>query len=411
MTAEQFDIVIVGGGLVGTCCVSAIRAIEAQLNTAINQSATEQKPLKIAIVEAQNIDPQSYHTVSNSFDSKAIALSYGSARLLQKWGVWPRLKNQVEPITKIEVSEQYSAGFSFIHKPEHQSALGFVVEAQQIGQAMLSHIAQYNIQWFCAAQVDNIKQTKDYAELELNTGESLQAKLILACDGANSRIRELLNLSGQTDDYDQWALTTNVEVDREHNNIAYERFTSQGPLAMLPMKSNRFGLVGCAQQQTIEQLMAKNDAELIATLQQSAGYKAGKIVRIGERQMYPLSRRFSQQNLHHRVVVLGNASHTVHPIAGQGFNLGIRDVAAVAAQILNKLTKAQDIGLNWQSYQTERNTDIRLILQATDTLVRTFSNNQPILKLARNAGLLALELNPLIKQVFTQRAMGFLNNK
>ncbi len=403
MSLEQFDIVIVGGGLVGATCAGAIRALEAQVKS--------DKPLKIAIIDSQSVNPTQTRIQSTSFDGKAIALSYGSALLLNKWQLWSDIKPCVESIKKIEVSEQGSAGFNFMHKPVNQSALGFVVEAQQMGQAVLNNLSQKQIDWLCPVKIKHLAQHQNHIELTLDNHQSIQTKLLLACDGANSQVRQILNLEHQVEDYQQWAITANIEMNQKHGNIAYERFTREGPLAMLPMTDNRFGLVWCASEQHIQDLLALSDDEFIKALQANAGYKAGKVIRCGARQAYPLSRRYNLQNISHRAVLLGNASHTVHPIAGQGLNLGIRDIYSVARQVIQKTLQQEDIGLGWQSYQTERNSDIQLILQATDTLVKTFSNDQPLLKFARNAGLLALELNPLLKQIFSQRAMGLLNNK
>lgn len=396
---EQFDIVIVGGGLVGCSMAGALKAQAAGQN------------LKIAIIES-SVKPElsaSHHSSKSSFDGKAIALSYGSVQQLDNWALWQAVKPFTQAINKIEVSEQHTAGFSFIHAPKNVTALGYVIEAQNIGAQLLTKLNQLDLTWFQPAQVTTLTQQQNHIELTLDSGKRLCSQLVLACDGANGKMRQLLKLQPKADDYGQWAITSNVEVDCAHQNIAYERFTQNGPLAMLPMKHNRFGLVWCTTQAKAEQLKQLNDDEFIAQLQQAVGYKVGKVIKVGQRQTYPLKRSYLEQNVHHRLVFLGNASHTVHPIAGQGFNLGIRDVACAANLIAQKLTQKQDVGLNWHCYLAERQKDIQFILQTTDTLVNVFSNNQTLLKAARNIGLLAFELSPIAKSAFASRAMGQIN--
>lgn len=396
---EQFDIVIVGGGLVGCSMAAAIKA------------QTGGQNLKIAIIEPnKKPDRPINHSASNtSFDGKAIALSFGSVQQLDNWALWRTIKPFTQAINKIEVSEQQTAGFSFIHAPENVSALGYVIEAQNIGSQLLAHLAKADLTWFQPDQVCSLTQHQSHIELKLESGVTLCSKLALACDGANGQMQQLLKLQPKVDDYGQWAITSNIEVNCQHQHIAYERFTQNGPLAMLPMQDNRFGLVWCTSQQKAEQLMQLSELEFIAQLQQAVGYKAGKMIKVGQRQSYPLKRSYLEQNVHHRLVFLGNASHTVHPIAGQGFNLGIRDVACAAKLIAKKSLAQQDIGINWQGYLAKRQQDIQFILQATDTLVKVFSNDQGLLKAARNIALLGFEFSPLAKNIFANRAMGQIN--
>ncbi|WP_143870236.1 2-octaprenyl-6-methoxyphenyl hydroxylase [Catenovulum sediminis] len=396
----QFDIAIIGGGLAGSCMAAALLTALDTINC------------KIAIVEAQpakNIE-------HNSFDSKAIALAYGSVKALAKWGIWSELKKVAYAIDKIEVSEAGSAGYSFIDLDQFHQALGYVVEAAQLGQVLTSFLQQSKYQdkleYFCPDELQTLQQHQDRVELTLKSGQKLSANLLLACDGANSQVRTLVNIPVHEQIYQQSAVTTNVQVElNTKQNIshrAYERFTAHGPLAMLPIADDKFGLVWCGLQAQSQHLISCSEAEFIRYLHTQFGYKAGRIVKVGKRNMYPLKRLAMQQIYHHRVLFLANASHTVHPIAGQGFNLGIRDISAAADLITHAVQQQQDLWQvqNWQGYIANRNLDIQTILSATDILVRGFSNDYQPLKFARNAGLIGLELSPWIKRKFAQAAMG-----
>ncbi|KMT63872.1 2-octaprenyl-6-methoxyphenyl hydroxylase [Catenovulum maritimum] len=396
-TPIEFDLVIVGGGLAGLSMANAL----------LSNPVTSK--LNIAIVEAFEAK-NSLHT---SFDAKAIAIAYGSAMQLANWQVWPYLKNLCQPIQKIEVSELGSAGYSFLDCPENQSALGFVVEAQQFGAALTQSLADLKnadsqLTWFCPDELVSLAQSSAGNLLQLKSGQVLSTKLVLACDGGNSQLRQLISPRFQQDDYSQFALTANIAVDKAHQNIAYERFTENGPLALLPMADDRFGVVWCGEQTQVADRMALSDADFIQALQAAFGYRAGRITQLGARASYPLKRSWVSENYHQGVVFLANASHTVHPIAGQGFNLGLRDIAAATKSIEAAVLHKQDLSSyqTWQGYLQQRQGDIHFVLNSTDNLVRLFSNQNPLLKLGRNIGLLGLEFLPPVKRKLAQSAMG-----
>lgn len=426
---QSYDIVIVGGGLAGTTMATALLSALAPqiLSSKSHLSIAEHTDLKIAIIEAFPINDVNKVAASHSsFDGKAIALSYGSAQKLNEWQIWPHLKSVCQPIQKIEVSEQGSAGFSFLNKPQNQNALGFVVEAAQFGYALnqtlsaLTQATSDRLTWYCPDTLVAIQYQDTHNQLTLKSGQRINAKLVLACDGGNSQVRQLISPDFVSEDYTQVALTANVEIDRDHSGIAYERFTKNGPLAMLPMvkantntyvaeqTNNRFGLVWCGHSEKAQQLLTCSEATFIQQLQAEFGFKAGKVTQVGKRQTYPLKRSWLTQNYTQGVVFIANASHTVHPIAGQGFNLGLRDITAALNTIEYALENKLDIGhfQVWNHYLTQRQSDIEFILTATDSLVRGFSNHYPLLRLPRNIGLIGLELSPTLKQKFAQKAMG-----
>lgn len=400
-TELNFDLVINGGGLAGLTLAAALVALAKQ---------HKQNLIKIAIIEPQPIDlAADYHP---SFDNRAIALAYHSVQCFKQWQIWPLIEPYAHPIKQIEVSEQSSAGFSYIHPDNQYKFLGYVAEAQALGAGLKKYLKDADISWFCPNKIAEMQQQTSHVELTLDDGQKLKTKLITSCDGANSPLRQKLNLPVEQSDYQQVAVTTNVQLSRPSESIAYERFTQTGPLAMLPMSTEKYGLVWCLTAEKAQEMLAASDAEFIAALQQKFGFRAGKIEQIGKRASYPLISLVMPQLHHHRVIFLANASHTLHPVAGQGFNLGVRDIVA-AAKVIQQASQAQlDIGeyQHWSGYLAQRQQDIQQMTVATDFLVRSFSNTYQPLQLMRNIGLFALENLPVAKRYFANFAMGFRNS-
>ncbi len=396
-----FDIAIVGGGLAGTSLALAL--------------ATETKTanLKILVIEAHANEQNTLHP---SFDGKALALSHGSAQLYQQWGLWSEIKQHTGLIEKIEVSDKGHLGHCFFDDKDffkqEEYKLGYVIEAQVLGGVLaqrLKHISKENdnIQVIAPDSLAELNIKAQHAELKLRSGLQVQCKLIIGADGANSQVRQLLPVNTNEDDYGQWAIGANIQLDREHGNIAYERFTEFGPLAMLPMPEQRFGMVWCTHQLRSQELSELSDEDFLVQLQAMFGYRAGRFIKVGQRQAYPLKRLSLDHFFYHRCLLIGNAAHAVHPIAGQGFNLGMRDIAGIVAT-LQDLADDAEIGTYplWQTYIKARQQDVDQILTATDGLVRCFSNQDLPLVAARNLGLMALQNMPSVKQTFAETAMG-----
>jgi len=394
---KHFDLVISGGGLSG--CLMALSLSELK-------NASDEL-LSIAIVETHEVVQGS----SKSFDDRVLALSHGTATYFEQLGVWEYLKNESQAIEKIHISDRGHYGKARLDAANYQvSALGYVVEMVLIGQALHKVLAsKSNITWFSPDHIHHVEWQQSQVDIELNSGLSLTTKLLLGCDGVNSPCRNFANIESCSASYGQSALITNVSTALPHNNIAYERFTDTGPIAMLPLTNNRCSLVWTL---TPELAMQMNDLEGDAfkvALEKAFGSYLGEITKVGKRVIYPLNLVQAKSQVFHRMALVGNASHTIHPIAGQGFNLGVRDVQQLALLINNACNEGQDIGnftlLN--EYQQQRNHDQKQVIQLTDSLVTLFSNQLPPLVVGRNIGLKVLNYLSPLKKALVNKTMGY----
>ena len=408
LNTEHFDVVISGGGLSG-----ALMALSLS-----NLVTHQQQPLKIAIVEANPVltDP------SKSFDDRVLALSHGSAQYLKEVGAWQHLQAHAEPIKNIHISDRGYYGKARLYAQHHQvDALGYVAEMSFIGAALLKTLAaKTNITWFAPNTIDAVQWQAEHVNIQLNSGTKLTAALLLACDGAQSACRQFANISTTSRDYQQSALIANVGTAIHHQNIAYERFTETGPIAMLPLSTlssansqqksaGRCSLVWTLTPELAEQMQNLSDEEFAVQLEQSFGRWLGNITQVGKRAVYPLKLLQASEQVYHRMALIGNASHTIHPIAGQGFNLGLRDVSDMAQVIKTALEKQQDIGsfANLMRYAKARQQDQKQVITLTDSLVTLFSNQLPPLVAGRNIGLKVLNYLPPLKKALVKKTMGY----
>jgi len=405
---KQFDIVISGGGLSGA--LMALSLIDCKKRNG--------QPLSIAIIEANPIlkDP------SLTFDDRVLALSHGTASYLHDLGVWQQLKSVAEPINNIHISDRGFYGKARLYAEHHQvNALGFVVEMSLIGQALLAQLTDKNkstanITWFTPDKITDVNWQEKHVELTLNSATKLEAKLLLACDGAHSACREFANISVQTSDYGQSALIANVSTAIAHNNLAFERFTDTGPIAMLPLSKqnganddSRCSLVWTLPPEQAQQMSALNDKEFKQSLERAFGSWLGEITHVGKRDVYPLKLLTADEQVFHRMALIGNASHTIHPIAGQGFNLGVRDVKQMAELIKLSLKNNQDIGQfsALSEYAAQRKLDHNQVIGLTDSLVTLFSNTLPPLVMGRNVGLKVMNYLTPLKNTLVRKTMGY----
>lgn len=402
MTATEaqtdFDLVIVGGGMVGASLACALG----------NQS------IKVAMIEAFNPKLDT----PPSYDDRAIALSYGTSQIFRALGLWEQLATKTTPIKRIHVSDRGHLGVTRIdHKEEKVDALGYVITARDLGQILYGALSQYpNLQILKPAQLTDVTflDTQVNAAITINgnsaeaSTKTISAKLLVAADGGNSSVRHLLNIDTQEYDYQQTAITANVSISRPHDNVAYERFTSQGPLALLPMVSERCSLVWTRKQGEVQSILELTDEAFLLQLQSEFGNRLGQFTRVGQRHAYPLKLLKANAQVQKRVALIGNAAHTLHPIAGQGFNLGMRDVATLAQIVLEHHQAGDDIGLLrvLQPYQQWRQLDHQRIIGFTDSLVKIFSNRFAPLALTRNIGLVATDIIPPLKHLLAKHTMG-----
>lgn len=390
------DVAIAGGGLVGASLALALAKL----------------PLKIALIETSpfgSVDQP-------SFDDRSTAISNGSRRIFEALGVWPLIEREATAIRRIHVSDQGRFGFTRIDaKEQGLSALGFVVVNRVMGAALWSRLkAAPSITVLSPAKVQSmqLQQHSQRLECEVEGGVRIvEAKLAIAADGARSTLRQTAGIGSSTWDYEQVALVSNVLSQHFHNHVAYERFTNAGPLALLPLTEGRLGVVWTFAPETAKEMTVLSDAEFLARLQDTFGFRLGRFTRVGQRQLYPLALTRSDEYVAERLAIVGNAAQTLHPIAGQGFNLGLRDAVSLAEVLADGLAQAgaefdAGDGMWLQRYREWRAADRGNIVRFTDGLVRLFAQPLGPLKLLRNAGMLAFDLMPAAKDALSQLSLG-----
>jgi 2-octaprenyl-6-methoxyphenol hydroxylase len=378
---KQVDILIVGGGLAG----------------AILMLALANKGYSTLLVDANSFT----NKASSDFDARTLALSPASVRILQMLQIWPLLQKKATPITTIHVSDQHHFGAAHL-RGQAANPLGYVVEIQHINHALDQLLKDADM--LAPAQLSALNKQDGLATISSPVGELLvQAQLIVAADGAESATRRFSDLKVEIKDYEQQAIVANIGLARAHQEQAYERFTSSGPLALLPMTDTRAALVWALSSEEARRLMALGEQAFLTALQRAFGYRLGRFVKLGRRVTYPLRQIFMPEQVAWPLVFVGNAAHTLHPVAGQGFNLGLRDVATLAQCII------QD-GLNdvmLRRYQIMRRHDQMAIIRLTDSLINLFTSRLPGLVFARNLGLIAMDNSSLFKKILTRYACGF----
>lgn len=407
---HMLDIVVSGAGATGW---SFLLALNNHLSTETLFNSA--KPLSIGLVD--NFDPDKA-IPHPGFDARALALSQQSLQFFQKMALKESIMQICTAIKNIHVSDCGSAGQVLLdHADYNLSELGVVVEAQALGKFLLqqgerrlkSADSNMTLQRFQPNQIIDIKSERECLTITLDSGSVLQTRLLVLAEGSHSASRELLRLPCREDDYGQHAIIANMQTALPHKNLAWERFTDNGPLALLPMTQQRSGVVWSVNSAEIESIMALNDGDFADALQHMFGYRLGEITKTGKRQSYPLKLTQVNDSLAHRVVCIGNAAQTLHPIAGQGFNLAFRDAWQLAEHIQVRLSKQDDHGAYQalSAFKQLRNIDRQQTIWFTDGLVRLFSNKNPLLQGVRNLGLFAMQNNSSLKQQFARMAMGY----
>ncbi|NMP15009.1 2-octaprenyl-6-methoxyphenyl hydroxylase [Thalassotalea sp. Y01] len=433
--SEHFDVIISGGGLAGASMALALAGLR----------NSQGEPLSIAVIEAGRI----VENLLSSFDARVIALANGSAAYLQQLDAWPEIKPHAMAINNIHISDRGHYGKARLYSDDYDTdALGFVVEMQAIGNGLYKALRPYNnVRFIAEHRITEITWQKNQVDVELqhqavaeqldksqssNTlsksqysnadclndasatqtlGQHISAHLLLACDGGQSVCRRKAAIDSSQYDYQQVAIIANVKCDKPHNGRAFERFTDSGPLAMLPMTEDRCSLVWTVKPDQVEQFLALDDNGFAAQLQQHFGGWLGSIGKVGKRFSFPLKLIRANSSIYHRMALVGNASHTLHPIAGQGFNLGVRDVKQMASLIAKALAAGQDIG-NFallQEYSQHRQKDHDQVISLTDSMVHLFSNDYLPLAIGRGIGLKVLNYLSPLKQQLARKTMGHID--
>lgn len=398
--AGCFDVAIVGGGMVGAALGVALAPLE----------------LRVALIES--IPHAS--AAQPSFDERTTALSNGSKRILETLGVWQEVSSVATPIRKIHVSDQGHFGFARIDAAEQGlAAMGYVVPNRALGNAFWPRLLQSpGLRAFCPAQVREISAApdavaltiiEDAAQHETAAQHKIVAKLIVAADGVQSMVRSAFGVEAQTRNYEQTAIITTVLPQRFHDNVAYERFTPSGPLALLPLENGRCALVLTLAPALAQAAMAWSDQEFLAEVQRRFGFRLGRFLKVGRRVPYPLSISRAARTSSGRCVIIGNAAQGLHPVAGMGFNLGLRDVASLAELIAERIGQEDGDPGSPQllaEYDAWRAADRGGVIAFTDGLVRLFANPLRGVQRLRNLGLLAFDLLPPAKAALSRLSTG-----
>jgi 2-octaprenyl-6-methoxyphenol hydroxylase len=394
-TVRQFDVAIVGGGLVGASLAAALR----------------DSTLRVALVEA--ISPDS--TAQPSFDERTTALGNASRRIFEGLGIWQALQPCAAPITEIHVSDAGRFGFARLDAASLDlAALGYVVPNRVLGRELWRVLSGAGaVTTFVPAQLQGVQVDADAARLEVVQGgvaTRIEAKLVVAADGAQSLVRKAAGLAASVDDYDQVAVVAALRTDLPNDGIAYERFTHAGPMALLPIRVGDEPawrtLVWAARPDDAKRLLQLAPDQFMREWQQAFGWRAGRARQLGSRAMYPLALSRSSGSTAPRIVLLGNAAQSLHPVAGQGFNLGLRDVADLAELLVNHAVDAGAPQLLAQ-FEAQRQADRDGVVAFTDTLVRVFSSEHRLAAAVRDAGLLLFDLLPPAKRALSRVSLGF----
>ena len=389
----MYDVLIVGGGLVGASLACALAQVS----------------VRVALLEAGGLSTDH----APSYDDRAIALSHGSTRILNGIGIWPLLRESSTPIRRIHVSERGRFGFARMNAADHDvDAFGYVTDSRRLGLGVLTRLSHFEaIALFSSVELEDVSMQNDTGRVVVRhqTGCSeLRTRLLVAADGANSPLRAMLGIEAERRDYSQRAITANVTTSRPQTHVAYERFTDSGPVALLPMSEARCGLIWSVREEQAAELMSAVDGDFLERLQKTFGRRLGRFEKCGRRTEFPLTLVKTTERVRPRLVVIGNAANTLHPIAGQGLNLGLRDVSALAQTVVDALRDGDDPGSEsvLAQYARWRAADHRSVTRFTDSLVRLFANPLAPVVAGRNLGLLALDCLPPLKDLLVERAMG-----
>ena len=389
----DFDILIIGGGLVGASLACALR----------------ESGLRLGLIEAVPLAA----SAQPSHDDRALALAYGSKRIFESMGCWRDIAPHATAIEHIHISDRGRFGITRLSAVEARlPALGYVVPHRALGAALLKTMqASKNIDWLCPAEMQDIRLVPESASVTIrhnDLNKTITARLVIAADGAHSAVRAALGIEAERTEYRQSAIVTTVTTSEAHGNTAYERFTDTGPLALLPLHKNECAVVWSAKDSEVQTILGWSDAEFLEQLQDRFGDRLGAFTRLGKRAAWPLALTRVPEQVRERLALIGNAAHTVHPVAGQGFNLGLRDVASIAEILTDAGRAGEDIGslAVLRRYADWRSRDNQITAGFTNGLIRIFSNNAFPLTFLRNAGLLAVDLMPGVKRGFVRVTSG-----
>ncbi|HSB96588.1 MAG TPA: 2-octaprenyl-6-methoxyphenyl hydroxylase [Spongiibacteraceae bacterium] len=405
----DYDVVIAGGGMVGISFALALEHLSAgQLRILVVES--------FAIPAANRNSAPAYRP---SFDARATALSYGSRRIFENIGIWPLLETHTSAIENIHVSERGHFGSATLNTVQRAwPALGYVVENAWLGNVLLNVLRQRPaITLLSPAKVVDCIPGAEHATVIVENNQQQQSfstHLLSIADGANSNLRTRLCIGNTTHDYDRQAIIANISCARPHSGWAYERFTDWGPMALLPLSDSeagqpRMALVWTMTGARAADLLECTDKDFLAALQQRFGQRQGRFIRVGERGSYDLKLVTADEQVRRQCVLIGNAAHSLHPVAGQGFNLALRDILRLAKIIADANAARETIGeLNvLQRYAAQQAGDQWKTILFSDRITALFEQPNLFAGGLRRIGLTMLDLNTDWKNYFIDHSAGY----
>lgn len=398
---SDFDIAIAGAGMVGASAALGLARLG----------------YRVLMIDSAALTP-GMKPYSPSYDARSTAISWGSRDILDQLGVWDAMAQHACPIRQVHVSEKGRFGTVQMHAEDSGlPALGYVVPNEWIGACLLDAVAQQTmVAILDASRIEQVDFQDGQCRLHIASGSErrvVQAPLLLIVDGANSATAKLLGIDTRIDAYQQYALIANITTDLPNHGVAYERFTPGGPLAMLPLEERVSALVWTLSPTAYQQIRDASDAEFAERLLALFGERLGRIERVGSRQTYPLQLCRIEEQYRPGVLILGNAAHSLHPVAGQGFNLALRGVAALLATLTETPRLGAELGdpAFLQQFCQSRQMDQTRTIHFSDKLVLTFGSDNLLLSALRDLGLVGLEAVPGLKARFADMAMGLSGRK
>ena len=392
MQDNSFDIVIVGGGMVGMSLACALR----------------DTGLQIAMIERFAPHASAENPI---LDARTTGLARSSERLFSEYGLWSEIKSYVSPIRRLHISNQGGWGFARVNgKLNHIDPIGYMLPNHYLLGVLSRRVAQQeNLYRIHSATIDQFEKTSDGYQLHISQNDesfNCHARLLIGADGANSAVRDALGIKAEHRDYQQTAIITNVRTEKPHGQVAYERFTQHGPLAVLPIQDDHCALIWTHASDEVKQYLDMPDVQFLSALQGAFGFRLGNFLQVGKRVAYPLTRVFSEKLTDKDALLLGNAGQSLHPVAAQGFNLGLRDVRAFVALLQRyafDLDRASEL---LTDYEQQRAPDRHKIMRLTEGLNRVFSAQTLPVKFMRNVGLTMLGNVPPLQREFLRHNMG-----
>lgn len=387
---KSYDVTIIGGGMVG-------------LTAAIGLA---QSGFSVAVIERA---PKGDLTAA-AYDGRASALAFATCRMLEALGIWRHMEKFAQPIKEIRVSDGPSLlHLHFDHKALGEGPLGNMVENRHTRIALFDRVTELeNIHLFQGEDIETMERSTGKTVVTLASGTQIQSKLLLGTDGRGSMVRRSAGIPVSVFDYKQHGIVCSIKHEHSHEGIAHERFLPAGPFAILPLTGNRSSLVWTEKAHLVETIMALPDRSFAAEIQRRTGDFLGQVTPVGGRWAYPLSLQYADTYTDTRMAILGDAAHGIHPIAGQGLNLGLRDVAALVEVISDSASVGLDIGSPQvlDGYAGWRHADNAALIGVTDVLNRLFSNDVTPVRAARDIGLAVVNEIPPLKNFFMSHARG-----